>query len=96
MESRVGRSGSSTSTALRAEYEYEYGLAGRRSEVGQPGAIGCNAFGVGEGVGGNAGPFVLDVRRGVLVLVLVLEPMGTWNGVEGWAWWFEYEYRPSG
>ncbi len=34
--------------------------------------------------------------RGVLVLVLVLEPMGSGDGVEGLAWLFEYEYRPSG
>jgi hypothetical protein len=19
--------------------------------------------------------------------------MGSWDGVEGWAWWFEYEYE---
>ncbi len=29
-----------------------------------PTRIGCNAFGVGEGAGGNAGSFGLDVRRG--------------------------------
>ncbi len=40
------------------------------------------------------GSFAVGVRMGVLLLVL--EPMGSWDGVEGWAWWFEYEYRPSG
>jgi hypothetical protein len=67
---------------------------GWASFLGRPGAIGCNAFGVGEEANGNAGSFVLDVRGGVLVLVL--EPMGSWDGVEGLAWWFEYEYRPAG
>ena len=33
---------------------------------------------------------------GVLVLVLVLEPMGSWDGVVGRACWFEYEHRPAG
>ena len=67
---------------------------GWASFLGQPGATGCNAFGVGQWTAGNAGSFAVDVRRGVLVLVL--EPMGSWDGVESWAWWFEYEYRPSG
>ena len=35
VEGGAGHVGSSTSTALRAEYQYEYGRAGRRSEVGK-------------------------------------------------------------
>ena len=69
---------------------------GWASFLGQPGAIGCHAFGVGEWTAGNAGSFAVDVRRGVLVLVLVLEPMGSWDGVVGRACWFEYEHRPAG
>jgi hypothetical protein len=61
MESRAGRGGSSTSTALRAEYEYEYERESKASFLGQPGAIGCNAFGGGEEADGNAGPFAMDV-----------------------------------
>ena len=49
---------------------------GWASFLSQPGAIGCNAFGVGEWMAGNAGSFAVDVRRGVLVLLLVLGPMG--------------------
>jgi hypothetical protein len=37
------------------------GDPGWASFLGQPGAIGCNAFGVGEEAGGNAGPFAMDV-----------------------------------
>ena len=65
---------------------------GWASFLGQPGAIGCNASGVGNMADGEAGSFAVDVRGGGLVL----EPMGSWDGVECWAWWFEYEYRPSG
>ena len=55
--------------------------------------IGCNAVGVGNLADGEAGSFAVEFRGG---LALVLEPTGSWDGVEGWAWWFEYEYRPSG
>ena len=59
-----------------------------------PTRSGFNASGVGDMAYGNAGPFTMDVPGGVLVLGL--EPMGTWNGVEGRTRWFEYEYHPSG
>ena len=51
---------------------------GWASFLGQPGAIGCHASGVGEWTAGNAGAFAVDVRRGVLVLVL--GPMGVGRG----------------
>jgi hypothetical protein len=34
---------------------------GWASYLGQPGAIGCNASGVGDMAGGDAGPFAMDV-----------------------------------
>jgi hypothetical protein len=58
------------------------GDPGWASFLGQPGAIGCNAFGVGEWTAGNAGSFAVGLRGGVLVLVLVLEPMGSGDGTE--------------
>ena len=37
---------------------------GWASFLGQPGAIGCNAFGVAEWTAGNAGSFAVDLRGG--------------------------------
>ena len=37
---------------------------GWASFLGQPGAIGCNAFGVGEWMAGNAGSFAVGLRGG--------------------------------
>ena len=56
---------------------------GWASFLGQPGAIGCHASGVGEWRAGNAVSFAVDVRGGVLVLLLVLGPMGVGEVVRG-------------
>ena len=65
---------------------------GWASFLGQPGAIGCNASGVGEEADGNAGSFVLDLRGGYSY---------SYSYSVRWEWGegrlrFEYEYRPSG
>ena len=42
------------------------------------------------------GCLAVDFRMGVLVLLFVLEPMGSRDGPERGACWVEYEYRPAG
>ena len=79
-------------TAFRVRGSFATGTPGGPRSSANPGLSAATPSAFGKGAGENAGSFAVDMRGGVLVL----EPMGKWDRVEGGAWWFEYEYRPSG